>query len=250
MRVWDKLSWLNQISAVLIVLSLLTYLTAAWAWVTHQSSFVVRQVFVQGYWRHIDLQQVKEVAMHSTYGNFFSVNLDRLRHSFERIPWVSHVVVERLWPWRVSVVLYEPIPVARWGRHALLSSDGSLFSGSVDFALPQFWGPEGTEQEMLLFYKQFNELMEPLHSQVDELRLTPSYSWSALLNNHFIIRVGSDYKDDVALRRVARFVRTWRTMKLDMKNVRSVDLRYPNGFAMRLTAKARGFLLKRGVNES
>ncbi|WP_092401571.1 MULTISPECIES: cell division protein FtsQ/DivIB [Candidatus Ichthyocystis] len=246
---WDRPSWLNQISAILIILSLLTYLTAAWSWVKHQPSFSISQVFIQGYWHHIDLQQLKEIAANSVYGNFFAVNLDHLRCSFELIPWVSHVTVKRMWPWKIFIVLSEYIPDARWGKDYLLSRDGVLFSGTVEGDLPVLVGPEGTHQEMLKAYNQLEEILEPVDLYISKIYLSPTYSWDVFLKNGTVLHVGSDFKQDPAIVRVKRFVESYKVIKVDKNKIKSVDLRYPNGFAVHFnkgSERTGRILLKRG----
>ncbi|WP_092484930.1 cell division protein FtsQ/DivIB [Candidatus Ichthyocystis hellenicum] len=243
---WDKPSWLNQIAAVLVVLSFITYLTAAWSWVKRQSSFSIDQVLIQGYWHHIDLNQLREVAINSICGNFFGIDLDRLRYSFELIPWVSHVTVKRLWPWRIFITLYEHVPAVRWGKDRLISREGVLFSGTVDGDFPVLLGPEGTHQEMLLAYGQLEEILSPIHINISKLHLSPTYSWEIVLKSGMVIRVGSDFKQDRAISRVRRFAESYKILNVDKNEIRSVDLRYPNGFSVSFSEKYGRMLLKRG----
>ena len=49
-------------------------------------------------------------------GNFFSVNVEAVRQSLERISWIRHAEVRRRWPSSLELRIEEHEPAAQWGE--------------------------------------------------------------------------------------------------------------------------------------
>jgi cell division protein FtsQ len=94
--------------------------------------------------------------------------------------------------------------------------------------LPRFSGPRGSEGEVARRYLRFNDLVAPLGARVEEVILTPRLAWQLKLSNGVRLALGRDA--DAAEARLERFVQSAAkgAFRYDY-----VDLRYPNGFALR-----------------
>jgi cell division protein FtsQ len=149
--------------------------------------------------------------------------------------------VRRVWPDTLEVTLEEHVPLARWGALALIDTLGERFSGKTDQALPVLFGPRGTEPELAQRYLRFARAVAPLGAKLERLVLSERRAWQLTLDNGLQIMLGRDA--DGAEARLARFVevhgatvgRSAPERGRELTGSRGyVDLRYPNGFALRV----------------
>ena len=170
-----------------------------------------------------------EKALPRIAGNFFAADLVQVRASVERLPWVRQVAVRRVWPGRLEITVEEHVALARWGDDALVNTFGERFGGKTDQALPVFIGPAGSQAEVARRYAKFSAIVAPLGTKVERVVLSPRHAWQLRLGNGLHLALGRDA--DLAEHRLRRFVEVYPTVK--SKN-EYVDLRYPNGFAVRV----------------
>ena len=170
-----------------------------------------------------------EKALPRIAGNFFAADLVQVRASVERLPWVRQVAVRRVWPGRLEITVEEHVALARWGDDALVNTFGERFGGKTDQVLPVFIGPAGTQAEVARRYAKFTGIVAPLGTKIERVVLSPRHAWQLRLANGLHLALGRDA--DLAENRLRRFVEVYPTVK--NKN-EYVDLRYPNGFAVRV----------------
>ena len=83
---------------------------------------------------------------------------------------------------------------------------------------------------MLQYFNEINRLLAPMHAKISYLEMTPYLSWKLTLNNGITLRIG--HKD--ILTRLIHFVKVYPKIVGDKSaDVDYVDLRYPNGVAVR-----------------
>ena len=100
-----------------------------------------------------------------------------------------------------------------------------------------FIGPPGTEAEVTLRYARFSQLLAPLGSRLERIALSPRHAWQLRLANGLQLTLGRDA--ELAEQRLARFVDAYvRSPDAAEKTREVVDLRYPNGFALRVRGGA------------
>ena len=177
-------------------------------------------------------------------GNFFTVDLARVRQLFESVPWVRKATVEREFPNRLRVTLQEHQAVAYWGddsEQRLVNSFGEVFEANLgeleDERMPRLSGPDSQSQQVLAMYRALAPKFKELTLALDSLALTDRGSWRARMGNGAVIELGRGDVPDV-LTRVQRLASTLNqvTQKLGRKvsAVESADLRHENGYALRL----------------
>jgi len=148
--------------------------------------------------------------------------------------------VRRVWPDRLEAVLEEHVALARWAEGGLVDVQGERFAGTSDTALPRFAGPPGSEAEVARRYRRFGEILAPLGAVPTQVTLSARYAWRLRLGDGLAVELGRDVPDDPVEKRLARLVAAWPLTLGRMPNKHEyVDLRYPNGFALRL-AEAKG----------
>jgi len=121
------------------------------------------------------------------------------------------------------------VALARWGDDALVNTHGERFLGKTQEALPSFIGPAGTQAEVAQRYANFTAIVAPLGARIERVVLSPRHAWQLRLSNGLHLALGRDA--DLAENRLRRFVEVYPAVK--NKN-EYVDLRYPNGFAVRV----------------
>lgn len=198
--------------------------------------FPIKTVRVYGA-NKVDHLEVQEFLLPMVKSGYFNINIEYIRDRLLQIPWVSHLHVRRIWPDQVEVVIVEKHAAALWNdkdnSNSLLSQAGELFLPKQDTYpthLPRFNGPAGKQVIMLRFFNDINRLLSPLHTKVSYLELTSYLIWKISLDNGMTLQVG--HKD--ILTRLDQFVKVYpKIVGNKVADVDYVDLRYPNGLAIR-----------------
>ncbi|WP_246038467.1 cell division protein FtsQ/DivIB [Chitiniphilus eburneus] len=195
--------------------------------------FPVKRIKVDGELEHVTREQLQYVIKNELKGTFFTLNLDKTRAAFEKLPWVRKVSVRRRWPDRLEVSIEEHVAIARWGSLALLNGHGERFDAASNDKLPVLEGPGGTEKQMVEGYRALHAALAPIGKTPEHVWLSARRAWRMELNDGITVEIG---RDD-ALPRVQRFVTAYPNslaLIAEKHPFQYVDLRYPNGFAVRL----------------
>lgn len=194
--------------------------------------FPIKTVKVFGLSR-IESKDVQETLAPLVTHGFFHINVENLRDRIMAQPWAAEVFVRRNWPDEVEVTVVEKKAVARWDDKTLLSANGDLFTPKKETCpenLPIFIGPSGKQIVMLNYFNEINRILTPLHVKISYLELTPYLTWKVKLDNGIAVQIG--HKD--ILTRLGHFVKVYPKIIGDNAiDVDSIDLRYPNGMAVR-----------------
>jgi cell division protein FtsQ len=235
---WDDPRTLNSVSNALFALALLMALWTGARQLVESSAYPLRSIRIEGELAHVTRTQVVAALQGRLAGTFFSMDLDAVRILFESIPWVRRADVRRMWPDRLEVRIEEHVPLARWGQPEdgrLVNVHGESFDGRSDADLPVFAGPGGTEAEVTRRYAAFRQLLAPLQLEPRVIMLSPRYSWQLRLSNGLAVQLGRDSDKDRIADRLARFASVYPTTLGQLaRRLDYVDLRYPNGFALRV----------------
>lgn len=233
---WDNPRLLNAAAGFLTALALMVFTFGALQLLLRSPLFPLREIAVGGALAHTTRAEIERAAQGRVAGNFFAVDLAEVRASLERLPWVRRVQVRRIWPDRLEVTLEEHVALARWGEAGLVNQQGERFAGrSADGALPLFAGPQGSEAEVTRRYRRFAEILAPLGASLERLVLSPRYAWQLRLADGLALELGRDAANEPVERRLERFVAVHaQTLAKMQRRHEYVDLRYPNGFALRV----------------
>lgn len=238
---WDNAPLLRSIANALSFFSASAVLYGAVYYATHlPGSFPLQIVRLSDVPQRVDAQQVLKVVRNEAQGNFFTVDIERLRQSLEKLPWVRSVSIRREFPHSLAVRLEEHQALARWNDAALVDQQGEVFVADSEQKLPSFVGQDGTAAEVTQQYAQFSRQLAALDLQVTRLALSPRHAWQLRLSNGMVLELG---REDMQ-QRLARFVEVYPYSLAALQNkVKYVDLRYRNGFAV--GGLANGGLAKR-----
>jgi cell division protein FtsQ len=227
---WDDAGKLGTAANLLFGVAAALALYGAAHFIVHLPIFPLREVQVTGEAAHLTQEQVREVLVRELKGNFFTVDLAKVRAGFEKLPWVRSVNVRRHWPDRLEVVMEEHRPLARWGSTALVNAQGEVFEAAINSVLPVFTGPEDMAPEVVERYAQFDATLEPLGRKVLQIRVSPRRAWQLRLDDGMVIELGRDSLEA----RLAAFVAAYgQAIGQASPAPAYVDLRYSNGFAVK-----------------
>lgn len=242
---WNKPHLLNTLADLLMLIAAAALLAGAAVWLVRVPSLPVSQVVFVDSLQHTRRMEIEQILPAALSGNFLSLNLDMVRGTLESLPWVRKVEVRRVWPSRLEVRVEEHQAAGRWGKNELVGSFGEVFSASMEEAevdaLPLLSGPKGTAQEVLKNYREFVTTFKTINEQPVQVVLSPRLAWQVKLSNGMRVDIGREQPKSPVSVRLQRFIDVYpemvakRPVKPDV-----VDLRYPNGFAMRVASEGKG----------
>lgn len=207
----------------------------------------VERVDITGRFQRVQALDVQNAVRQVLGGKgMVSVNLDAVGEAVRQIPWVDRVTVARRWPRSLAIQVIEHQPVARWGEAGLLNPRGEVFvrdSRHMPPELPELAGPVGSEAQMTARYLAALPALEKEGLRVSRLRLDERGAWEMQLDNGVQLRFGREQFEQ----RFARFIAAAaHTVATRAGEIRYVDLRYANGFAIGWRAAAAAGEVRRG----
>jgi len=233
---WDKPEALNLIANLLYAVAFMLALYAGVVVIAQLPVFPLREVRVLGEVNFTARADLEALVAKELRGNFFTVDLARVRKAFETLPWTRRADLRRQWPDRLEVRLEEHVPLARWGTLGLVNTQGEVFSATYEGELPVFVGPAGSAKEMAIQYAYFRKSLEPLGRAPARVSVSARRAWTLTLDSGLTLELGRADPED----RLARFVQNYaQAAALLGRRMQHVDLRYSNGFAVRVPELAR-----------
>lgn len=234
---WDNAILLRNMASALIGFSVLAVLYGAVYYTVHLPGlFPLRSVHLSAAPQRVVAEDVLAAVRSEVNGNFFTVDIERLRQSLEKLPWVRSVTIRREFPDRLAVRLEEHQALARWNGAArfdglgteLVNRQGEVFSAYTEQMLPDFIGQRGDSGEVAQRYGEFSLQLAALNLQVAQLALSPRHAWQLRLSNGMVLELGREEMQQ----RLARFVAAYPySLAAQAGSARYVDMRYRNGFA-------------------
>jgi cell division protein FtsQ len=223
---------------------MLCLLYGGYKWLARQPMFDFRVVQVRAVkgasLRYVDAATVRSAALPRIRGNFFTADLHAIRSAFETVPWVQRASVRREWPNKLVVTVEEYKVLGIWGQDGrLISADGFVFTANLEEAevegkLPELDGPDDSAHEVAARLADLRHWLAPLRLAPRSLSLSQRYAWTAHLSNGITLHLGRAAERDVLKARIDRFVTVYPRLSVAMAGqISSVDLRYPNGLALR-----------------
>lgn len=228
---------------------LIGLISIAW-WLTNllmdQENLPVNSVVISGEMPYTTREDILGAMSTVNLGNFFQLDVNEVQSQVSALPWVYSVSVRKQWPNEVKLYIVDQTPVALWNGDFLLNEFGKAFQADIDDlkeALPQFFGPEGSELVALENYTNLNGLLEYRGLAIDELVLSERFSWQLSLNDGVMLNLGRENR----VKRVQRFMDVYPLIKSHIeqqpkqKNNRNkqlkqavdyIDLRYDTGMAV------------------
>jgi cell division protein FtsQ len=219
--------------AVFVALLGLIALLATLDWLLHPQGLRVRNVRFEGEFRRVTHAELARAVRDVVDVNFLLLDLEAVKRKVEALPWVYRADIRRWWPRDVYVQFEEQKIVARWGDRGWVNHAGEavrLPDAEFPADMPRLDGPEGTSAQVLEQYQQLAPLLGAHGLVPGSVTLTPRRTWELDLTNGIkLVLDGRDIR-----RKVEQFARVYtQQLASQAANIRQVDLRYANGFAVR-----------------
>ncbi len=217
----------------------------------------VEDVVVIGELNFMDKEKIESIVKNKIDGGYFTVDLNGIRVSLMQQPWIKNVSLRRQWPATLDVIITEQTPVAYWNDDGYINDSGEVFKPekiSRQLNLPTLNGPEGHHNNVWKFMNVLYQEMALLEFEVVRLDLDERRSWQMVVskyeNSADVTGNATAQKIDVKLgrfeteKRLKRFIRILPSLTvghvhadkiLTNKNIKVIDMRYPNGFAVQMT---------------
>jgi cell division protein FtsQ len=234
---WDDAKQMNALAATLALLALAGLVASFVTWLVRQPAFAFHEVVVTTPLHRANGAHLEAVIREELAGTFFTMDLARAREALASVPWVRVASLRRQWPHRLEVAVEEHEPLARLTEGALVSTRGEVFQAQTGEELPRFEGPEARASDMAERYREWKAALQPLALDLAELSLSPRGGWRVKAvgaGGPLTLELGRDDPDARLARFVAAHRQTLGALARAGTKVDVVDLRYRNGFAVRV----------------
>lgn len=226
-----NLRWLKGVVAIVAMLTVAFGAHRALMWIRGLPLVAIKTIRIEKPLKRVSLPALQAATKNAVHGNFFTTDMKSVRAEFEKVPWVRSASVRRIWPDRLDITLEEHEPLARWGSDALVNTYAEVFHADYTGDLPHFVGPLGSEKEVTEAYRDFSDILMKAQLQPKEILLSPRRAWQVKLASGMVLDLGR-----VEMReRLTRFVAVSKQVPELQERKGRADLRYSNGFALKLT---------------
>jgi cell division protein FtsQ len=211
-------------------------------WAARHPAWSLGGISVRGDVTHQNAVTFRAQLSSRLQGSFLTLDLQEIQRLFEGVPWVRRAVVQREFPNRLRVTLEEHQAVAWWGEAGggqLLNTQGEVFEANPDDPQADQWsellGPEGQSDRVYALFQALRPVFARMDQDVARLELSNRGNWKVTLDGGARIDLGRGEPADL-LPRTEAFVATVTTLRQRYggRDIESADLRYPNGYALRL----------------
>ena len=248
---------LNLLALLIAGAAVFALVAGAASWMSRRPLFTIKSMRVEPAmaptsnevepFRHVNAATIHAEAvpriLASTRNSFFTVNLETVRRAVEGVAWVRRAQVRREWPDRLVVTIEEQRVLGVWDDGRLVNTYGELFAANPaeaeedNQALPELSGPTGSERDVAQRYVDFKRWLAKLALVPDQVTLTPRYAWSVHVSNQasdgLTIDLGRERDPNTVPERIGRMISAWPQLVANWPRLTLVDLRYPNGLALR-----------------
>ena len=224
------------IGLVAIGVTTLTVVAVAMDRLLRPGAFPIKELHLEGEFTNLNPNTVRATIVEQLGDNYFSLDLKRIEHAVESLPWVYQARVRRSWPDALTVRVEEQHPVARWGEKDWLNADAEIIQleQTVETeGLVSLRGPNTVAAEAWGRYQEWSTVLRDVGIEIGAIEVDGRFAWSLELNpgksgQSFRVLLGLENLDQ----RMRRFLSSYPALQPDTDSLLSVDLRYPNGMAV------------------
>lgn len=231
----QQLNWSLIFSVVFflaVVFGLIKITRDVSGWLVENKDAQIKQLTVLGEPQYTNEAAIISAIKKADLSSFFKLNVKQVQNLVQALPWVASVSVRKQWPDTLQVYVIEHRAVAHWNGDLLINQSGDTFEAKSDklsASLPQLFGPEGSEKEAWIAFKQLDEMLKVNAFTLSSLALSERFSWQLWLDNGVRLNLGRKDK----AKRVQRFIDVYAQIeKRADAHIDVIDLRYDTGLAV------------------
>ena len=230
----------KSIAVLLLVVAPVITVIAAYQWMQNPQNLTITSVEVKGDLNILDKEQLQPVIEPFTKTNLYLLDEKALETAIENNPWVHSASMTKIWPDRLVVKIFEQQPVAFWGNKEMLAENGEIIKASLEKkqgVLPLLYSPNDKGRNMATGFLKIRKWMENFPLKMVEFKEDTRGSWQIKLDNGITLKIGREHQE----KRLRRFMVGYdQSLKNVITNVKTVDLRYTNGFAVKWKKERSG----------
>lgn len=192
----------------------------------------VRQILLEGKFQYISPERLQSALDQYAGAGILTIDLTNLQSRLQKFPWVRLAEVERVWPDIIRVNVIEKTPYLRLGNDQLISVDGTVFSPESTQGFPDLPLMDldvTLTPELFKAYREMEYLLAQHDYEVKALHVNKQDEWTLELDGNIKIAVGEHHQLVIFKRFIAILPNLGNER---IKNIKSIDLRYENGFAI------------------
>ena len=199
----------------------------------------IDRVVINGEFNYLSERDVIDLIDENVQTGFLTLDLPELNRKIVEQDWIRSSSIRRSWPATLIVNIEEEIPVARWGEQQLLNNVGDYIDvinkDSVSH-LPVIFSQAGDTKEIIKIYQLISEVLGPVGLRIDEVESDNAGSWTLTVLSDIKIILGRDQ----LVEKLQRLQSVWLAeLSSQEKNINVIDLRYPNGLAVKWKKNTR-----------
>lgn len=178
----------------------------------------------------------KVIAAHIQKENFLTLNIAQLKKALLNIPWVQDATIRRVWPGTLLIKLEEQKPLALFNEKGVVNQKGDLFypnPASIPQDLPRLVAADSEMNTALQHYQKMAMMLKPLKIEIVLLECGFDGNHKVVLNNGIILLLGKTNISGRWNRFVLSYPKLLQEANSTNRRIGQIDLRYPNGFAVR-----------------
>nr|CAA6830241.1 MAG: Cell division protein FtsQ [uncultured Thiotrichaceae bacterium] len=202
------------------------------AWLNNPENLPIQKVEWKGSIEHLQQSELDALVEPYITTNLYLLDAKALEEKLEAHEWVRSVSLHKAWPEQLTINLEEQFPVAFWGQKRLLNQFGEIFEGDVpgkSEIFPMIFSPVAKGREMAERYVRVMKMLDGLGLDIVELTEDESGSWRMKFRQGQEVILGRKEQE----KRIKRFrVGYMQELRAKFDDVRLIDLRYTNGFAV------------------
>lgn len=196
----------------------------------------VKQVSLENESQYFSKQELIQFLNQNQIKGMWAIDLAVLQQRVKSIDWVKKVEIRKIWPDHLSFYIEEHQPVARFGEYVLTQAGTKIAQGKkapLLESLPKIELVNANQTSAQSYakiwqeYKSIRRQFELLDLKLSKLEVDQINNW--LL--HFESGIGVNLGRKAHLERVDKLVQVYNSIE-NRKALKSIDLRYHNGFAV------------------
>ncbi len=238
-----SLPWKSIALTVLVVVPLALAI-GTYQWIQNPQNLTITSVEVAGDLKILDKKQLQPVIEPYTKTNLYLLDEKALEAAIENNPWVHSASMTKMWPDKLVIKIFEQNPVAFWGDKEMLAENGEIIKASLPKEkgnLPLLYSPNDKGRNMATGFLQIRKWMKDFPLKMVEFKEDTRGSWQIKLQNGMNVKIGREHQE----KRLRRFMVGFdHSLKSVINDVKTVDLRYTNGFAVKWKKGRRGRINK------
>lgn len=208
-----------------------------WGYLQKPTTLPFNKISVVNTSQYVDTKLINHVVAQNLDGGFFSLDIKRLQLSLQQLPWISSVAIRKVWPDKLNVIIVPEQPVACWNDSGVIDQYGQLFfppKSTIPADLPRLNGPSDAVNDVYSLFQLVRTDLSLINLKVTMLSLSERRSWKLRLNNGVTVVLGRA----AVQQRIKEFVQLYPKVVMGKEaRIDSVDLRYPDGVAIKWKIK-------------